>query len=1141
MCVCACDNKSTTYAITMFCSFSKMVAMFITWMLLTTISLQCVLSKVITINNSGNNSIVCCVDATCYCNSLSTALTSIKSNTAINITSETVLMKENVHVEEEVLENIIITGHNTTVMCNNTGRITWGTVTYIVMEGITWDQCGNPSDVSMPGITFSNVFNISIVSCIFQYFRVCKAVKLAVINNDISITVINSTFLSNKVAMASDCSGNRGSLFINDYSNNPAKQVNIKVTGCLFHDNGNPGQPKSSTSLNAVLFYYFWSPTSVIAKIENSKFSSNGLLGAYLFDFAKSSSEISIYNISVFNNTKGGIQIGSIGPYLLLNILLSDFVENYNGGLALNINQGQITFNETTFVRNKISKNEQGAALYLVAQVSTTITLDHCLFDHNLATEVGKSIAYIFAQTTKATITVSVLISSSIFINNEQSALRVSHLMLMFDNVTFENNIADSGAALYTEQNAVITVNKESLVQFINNTAVLRGGAVYVDLSNCFNNGIVLNELLNYSSIIFINNSARISGNSIYLNIPQSCDVVRDYTNKTSAAYIPYKLKYIQSQNTVEPAVGASPYKINLCSAYQCNATAKNCLIVGEKMLGQSIYFNGTVCDYFNAVSETIQFQIRCNNCSRNYRVLDNKLLVNKETPSKVAILADGDIVDNRKISLELYSVLSDNYREFSATLSITLSSCHNGFSFIADEQKCLCYGGGNDINVNCHDNPAAGAAEIKRGYWLGVIHSKYTTALCPINYCDFIHRAETRTDFHVLPSIVDGQCSSHRTGAVCSECSPGYTLAYASFDCVSTEQCSPYNTLIVVVLTVLYWIAITTSLFILTYYFSNQVSSNYFTGVIYFYSIVDILLTSNLYIKESLYYVVASLSSFAKITPTVLGRLCLVKGLDAIDQQFIHYSHTLCISVILIGLVFAAKFSRKLHFYVNRCIRLTTVLFLQLSYTPVTSISLQLLRGTQFSGVDGVYVYLSPHLKYFEGRHGAYATIALLCGLVLVIGLPALLLIHPLIKGRARPRLILLQLTLDHFQAGYKEKCRWFAAYYLLCRLVIMLIAYFGNSDYSSMVYYIQTACVIIVLNHICFQPYKNNTVNILDTIVLLIMLLIVNLNNFNFSESAKVGLVVTLILLPLLILLTIGFKGLMVKLTHNRNILRR
>ena len=152
--------------------------MFAMWIFLTAISLQCAFSKVIIINNSGSDSMTCCINATCKCNSLSTALAYVKSYSTIKITSELILMKEVVHVEEEYLENILITGHHTTVLCNNTGRITWGTVAWISIKGITWDQCGDPSDVSLSAIVFTNVFHIAIISTTFQSFKVCQAVVL---------------------------------------------------------------------------------------------------------------------------------------------------------------------------------------------------------------------------------------------------------------------------------------------------------------------------------------------------------------------------------------------------------------------------------------------------------------------------------------------------------------------------------------------------------------------------------------------------------------------------------------------------------------------------------------------------------------------------------------------------------------------------------------------------------------------------------------------------------------------------------------------------------------------------------------------------------------------------------------------------
>ena len=92
----------------------------------------------------------------------------------------------------------------------------------------------------------------------------------------------------------------------------------------------------------------------------------------------------------------------------------------------------------------------------------------------------------------------------------------------------FQDNFAKSGAAIYIAKSSQISVDVGSTVQFINNTASLRGGAMYIDLTNCYDHGIVFTNFTRYSSISFINNSAKLFGNSIYFNIPDSCDVISD-------------------------------------------------------------------------------------------------------------------------------------------------------------------------------------------------------------------------------------------------------------------------------------------------------------------------------------------------------------------------------------------------------------------------------------------------------------------------------------------------------------------------------------------------------------------------------------------------------------------------------------
>ena len=157
-------------------------------------------------------------------------------------------------------------------------------------------------------------------------------------------------------------------------------------------------------------------------------------------------------------------------------------------------------------------------------------------------------------------------------------------------------------------------------------------------------------------------------------------------------------------------------------------------------------------------------------------------------------MLYNRDIENSTKIIFRISSLLSPEYRQLTTTLSLTLSSCNNGFLFTEQSQQCECYNKHNYLQCD-EDN-----ASIKLSYWFGLFHELHTLSLCHNGYCNFFtHRKETRSGFYNLPEEIDDHCNSHRTGVACGQCSEGYTLAYNSPDCVSVEKCSPGMTVLVV------------------------------------------------------------------------------------------------------------------------------------------------------------------------------------------------------------------------------------------------------------------------------------------------------------------------------------------------------
>ena len=1210
--------------------------------------------KVIIVNNGGN--FECCEtkEKNCTCNSLFAALQHLEDNTIVKIKSEVVRLDNATVIGlGKVVTNITIIGNKTTVMCNNTGSVSCTSCVDFVIEGITWDQCGNLN--AQGGISFNNSSNITIDNCTFQNSQTC-AVYLLKISYNINVT--NSYFISNgaKELPPANIDNACGGLKIDT----AVISTKVMISGTIFHDNGN----FTDRTYDPVYGCIITSEVDLKLTISKTKFLSNSG-GMYLNTNADPSDNVTLTELVVLRNTNEGIKIKRLSAAngnLCLKVLNSTFSGNGNGGIVANIitfdpnTEITVIVDSTDFMDNKVANSTNGALVIAISSASNapcSVYIRHSNFTNNsngtiyISTSQGSQLhlVYFYEVVVKDCVTmgsssgsgtVSISLYSSVnntydfysvifssneyvginggalflktpdtendvfmincvfhnnsgygegaafyyadgvtsnlgvyatrielagvtfsgnragnsiayvaggsidnsritaqdlqFINNTGTALHlIMSKVTFFGYAQFENNTANSGAALYLEQGTQVHFDDKYSsvqVQFIDNRAIQYGGAIYADIpSTCSDNGVMFHAQNTWNFIIsFTNSKAGITGNSMYFNIHEYCVIYTNTSSDNSLLYLPYKFNYSEPRNAMNRSIVTSPSSVMLYFPNRDGSYIDtNTVFISDKILGKAIRFTGAVFDYFNNSAEPTQFHIQCINGCADYTLADDRLLI--DNVSLLSITLSGHKIDVNpiNITLGLTSILPSFNRQISLQLIIELQQCFSGYYYNVNFNHCVCYNH-KDI-VQCYDD----YNEIKRGYWFGTVSGTFkpTVSLCPSRYCDFgNNRKETRQGYCIIPSRLDDQCSSHRTGAACGKCKSGYTLAYDSPDCINTHKCSAGMTILVIVLTILYWIAIVAVVFGLMY-FQFQISSGYAYGIIYYYSIVDILLVNNPYVSDAVFQVIAILSSFAKLTPQLFGQLCLVEGLSGIDQQFIHYSHALAVSLILLIIVQTTKYSSRLALYVRRCIIRIICLLLLLSYTSLVTTSLQLLRAVHYPGYDGLYVYLSPDMKYFSNRHAFYGVVAVLCGAIVIIGLPLFLLLEPLILSRWF-NFIRIKPLLDQFQGCYKDKHRWFASYYLICRQVIILIVYFGNMDYYEMLYFLQTACVIIAMFHIWVQPYTDDFLNAFDGVILLALVLIVHTNSLSFLPSATSVAVVILILLPLFALCLTGSKKL-------------
>ena len=766
---------------------------------------------------------------------------------------------------------------------------------------------------------------------------------------------------------------------------------------------------------------------------------------------------------------------------------------SYDGGAFNILYNSDVTFKENSTVTINNNQAINGGALYIQKNSSAIFYGSSVVtFDNNTACADG----------------------GALHANNNCSVKVKGNSTIIFKH----NQASGDGGAIYFNNLINIVFDKFSTVILTSNTADNYGGAIYCTITHT-------TMYFSISEIKYSDNRAGETGNLMYIYVPKSC-------NASCVANINVGISNnILWQSVSDKLIATSPNALKLQYPAKCiNNDSVSCekYYMDNIMLGQEITIPACLLDYYNRPAEATQFRI-IGEHHQNYYVYGSQYILISCNHSIEGI----SVIGNKTISdLPLnYSMFFTSHISSKSTrksivvyLTVELSPCHPGFLYHSKSQKCECYN--NSGIVYCSGSNSA----IRRGYWFGHVTGIPTVTFCPIKYCNFTC-CKTTNGYHQLSPNRNNQCRLHRAGIACGSCENGYTLPYYSSECVSIDKYTMTWTLVIVILTVLYWVAIVAVVFIMMHY---QINIGKLYAITYYYSIVDALLSDNSDdFPDGLYTFINSMYSITKLTPQFLGKLCFIKGISGIDQQFIHYIHPLAVAFILIVITLLARCSRRISLLLSRAIIHVICFLLLLSYTSVTTTSLLLLKYLKFSDITKVYTYLSPDAEYFHGRHLAYGIMAILCTVTVVIGLPLLLLLEPFINHKIN--FTKIKPILDQFQGCYKDKYRWFAAYYMICRLVIIsIIIVFTSNDFTAR-YLLITVCAVIVLVHLMIKPYNSNILNIFDAILLLLLVLATVLLLIDVTAS-NLAIQVTFLLLTLPIIIV----GVVCLLAHKYNIKR-
>ena len=966
-----------------------------------------------------------------------------------------------------------------------------------------------------------------------------------------------NAILINVLFQSNNATGDILSLIVN------GDDSNIQLQHGIFHNNTSPGIAVTILNSNFT-FNNKYSNLIVIknhallaANLTKLMFSNNE--GGPLLSLNSNNIEVDLGESKILDNTLvSGHGLVVFQDYYNLKALLSDiqFVSNnmLTEGSAFYCSSSVVhtTINCTELALLNMQNvevlrqhgNGHGAGVYISHQscvINGSYTIKQCTFGN--ISNINSVIYY--SASNHSRYSTNLLIENCTFINNHATALYLVNSSLKFEKgfTLFQNNTAEHGAALYLDLNSKITFGLHSEILFSKNEARRYGGAIFCSVSvdsDCYKN--ISDALLVLSGdngmIQFKENAAGAGGDSVYFSVQQSCD--EHFQSISNITQHSFSEQMVTSPKELQLNSPAS--LINYTNITEFINSTNPAYLIPNIMRGQDITVPSCLLGYNKKPASVAPFlishiqgtgeqyllngsrglSIGCQSLQgiSNLRITGNQSSNRTSNSYHFKVIDDNNELknitfDNDFTTIQLNSLYDTTYalKPIVVNLIIEISAnCHAGFHY--NQDKCVCYT--TDDVISC----AGSNATVRRGYWFGTVN-KATVSFCPVNYCNF-DRCEATTTFCPLSPSIDDQCSSHRSGAACGNCKNGYTLSFDSVDCVDINKCTAGYITLIVTMTILYWILTIVMVFVVMYF---KVGIGYFYSLTFYYSVIDILLGQALHTSDALNQMVTILSSLARLTPQFLGQLCFVKELSGIDQQYIHYIHSLAVLFILLLLSMSARFSPRFSLFVSRGVIHVICFLMLLSYTSIASTSLLLMRPLTFTGIDKTYTYLSPDIEYFHGRHLVYGLVAMACGVVVVIGLPLLLLLEPFFNRKIN--FARIKPLLDQFQGHYKDRYCYFASYYMIGRLVMLIIVNININNVFTVAYLQLGVLVIMTLVHIIVRPYAKNILNVIDGFVLLTTIMVAMIQPFEasngFTTDTVVGLSFFLVLLPLLIFIVV------------------
>ena len=732
------------------------------------------------------------------------------------------------------------------------------------------------------------------------------------------------------------------------------------------------------------------------------------------------------------------------------------------------------------------------------------------------------------------------------FESNNGSAMYMTSSSVEFAAGTdahFINNSGENGGAIALIGFSAIQVDDNSLVKFVNNSAMRWGGAVYVYSINkhdyisshsCFIQYIGSKPLYERKiSFTFIGNRIAHSNHSQYgcSIFTTSMSPCHHFCNRNSSTQLTIKNAF--------HCIGNFTYTNSICD-YEISTSGGKFLVSGSFPLsvipGKEFELPIAIQDDFSHKVPTVYH-----------------IAINRVDNSTIDIDRAYSYISDKRV--ELYGHPNDtgivvlsktDFREISLSFGVHMQQCPPGYILSSESPTlptCVC-----SINSNysyyglyrCADTHFQ--AYLHYGYWMGYDSSEteygLLTAYCPSGFC---FRKQVYQPHYLLPPNASKEaldelvCAPNRTGILCGKCINGSSVYYHTehFNCGKNQLCK-----LGWLFYILSELVPVTVIFVFVMIFNVSFTSGATNGFIFFAQVMDSLqvtasgfiwFPSTQYAFTKAHRFIYRLFNLDFFSTNELS-FCLWEGattLDVVAFKFVTVTYALLLVLATILLMNFCNVYRWCPSLKVSTVKSSIIhglsAFLIMCYAQCTKVSFTILEYTDLASRGYKYnrtvVFRQGEVEYFSKEHLPHALPALFCLATIVAIPPILLIIYPLcykvlalfnLSESKYTRyvskfipLLKLKPLLDSFQSCFKDNLRFFAGLYFVYRISLLATSFTSSLGLFYTVLEIQL--VVMLAIHSLAHPYEKRWHNILDTLFIADLAIINGMTFYHYTRASS------------------------------------